>query len=251
MSMISTLSQPFNHRAVIEGPLLSAFPDVWRGTYYFDPARNRSGEQEASVLFSRIRKFFNVEGRPLQNFVNQVAGIVREGRETVVPLGGRVCYLMTENFAETERNERLSEFFGKDVLKHPDLGLTTRLYEEFMTRHGLAHTIEFLEPHLSLRQKGILHSERFADAYGLLSMFKSHGEIIFHFAELVAQGRNFQKCDRYNTATAVKGIAAFVTDNGIKHVKNMSDHDVFITAWTVSQNARTNRKITMPYLRNA
>lgn len=237
MSTVSSLAQPFNHQAVIEGALLKAFPGVWRGVYYFDPRRGTRADEEGSVVFSMIRRAHtNVHLRSLQDFGNTVARAVKNGCGQTIPYSRIACYVMTER---SKSPSRLKDFFGDAALIRRDLKKLGRLFEEYVARHETYHSVEMLDPAFQrVAPRPLVESESEADAYALLSMFREHGCRVFPFAELVIAARDHQYAQNqgelcagnYLTQPAIRNVCQFVRETGKRGLKSLSEAQVFQTA---------------------
>lgn len=242
---LTKLERPLQHAAVIEDTVREAFPGVWHSLYYFDPRRGKKPEEESHTVKSMIRRTnTNLSGRYLQDFENNVARAVKNGCGMTIPFSRVACYLMTE---KKKDSARLLTFFGQAALANQPLKKLGRLFEEYVARHELFHGVEVLEPGFRATGTPLQRSERGADAYSLLSMFREYGSVIYPYANLVVAARDFQyERDRqwsensarnYQTQPAIRNVIDFVRDQGFRELGRMDDREMFHKATKLAASA--------------
>lgn len=238
----SSLEQPFNHAAVIEAPLFESFPEAWQGTYYYDPARGSTPNDEANAVFTLIRP--ELEGtslRGLQTFSNRVLGAVTNGVAQVIPftVGARAyAYVMTEA-PHIDKAARLTDFFGQQAQAAPKT-LLSRLFDEFAARHEMGHDIELFEPG-ARKTRTRLESEALGDSFSLLGLFANYGGAHAHalcwFSSLLEGARGHHAAPEYRTAPALAATLGFIAEKGLDTVVGLDARALYETARTLASNA--------------
>lgn len=244
----SSLDEPFNNAAVIEGTLIKAFPDAWHGTFYFDPERNTCPEKESSAVYRIISNELGTtqSRRPLQQFANAVRAILKDANALTLPftgMGARTyCYLMTES-PLVDRPARLREFFGDAALRNQDIKAVDRAFDEFVARHELGHSINIFRPLLHRYATRRAH-EGMSDSYAVLGMIRDHGQAIYPFVGLLIKARLHQVAGleesnaHYNTVDTIRRTIAFAREKGVPGLRAMDEHALFAAAHRITTDGQ-------------